>query len=87
MLGRVKLGHTLLTGDQGSFNQTTAWNLNQTLVTVVRDTCTTTVPPAPNIVVTVMGPRVQAYVLGQAKFTRAYVYGLKERYGPTIFLP
>ena len=32
MLGRVKLGNTLLTCDQGNFNGT--------LVTVVRDTCT-----------------------------------------------
>ena len=47
MLGRVKPDNTLLTCDQGNFNQITAWGRNQTLVTVVRDTCTTTVPPAP----------------------------------------
>ena len=45
MHGRVKLGNTLLTCDQGNFNQITARSWNQTLVTVVRDTCTTTVPP------------------------------------------
>ena len=50
MLGRVKLDNTLLTCDQGNFNQITARSRNQTIVTVVRDTCTTTVPPAPQIV-------------------------------------
>ena len=48
MLGRVKLNNTLLTCDQGNFNQITARGRNRTLVTVVRDTCTTTVPPAPS---------------------------------------
>ena len=47
MLGRVKLGNTLLTCDQGNFNQITARGRNRTLVTAVKDTCTTTVPPAP----------------------------------------
>ena len=46
MLGRVKLGNTLLTCDQGNFNQITACSRNRTLVTVVRDTCTITVPLA-----------------------------------------
>ena len=46
MLGRVKLNITLLTCDQGNFNQITAWSRNRTLVTGVRDTCTTPVPPA-----------------------------------------
>ena len=48
-LGRVKLDNTLLTCDRGNFNQITARSRNQTLVTVVRDTCITTVPPAPRI--------------------------------------
>ena len=43
--GRVKLDNTLLTCDQGNFNQITARSRNRTLVTVVRDMCTTTVPP------------------------------------------
>ena len=47
MLGRVKLDNTLLTFDHGNFNQITAWSRNQTLVIVVRDTCSTTVPPVP----------------------------------------
>ena len=46
MLGRVKLDNTLLTCDQGNFNQITTWSQNQALVTMVRDMCTTTVPPA-----------------------------------------
>ena len=46
MLGRVKLDITLLTCDQGNFNQISARSRNRTLVTVVRGTCTTTVPPA-----------------------------------------
>ena len=45
MLGRDKLDNTLLTCDQGNFNQITVRSRNRTLVTVVRDTCTTTVPP------------------------------------------
>ena len=49
MLGRVKLGNTLLTCDQGNFNQITARSRNRTLVTVVRDMYTTTVPPAPQV--------------------------------------
>ena len=36
MLGGVKLDSTLLTCDQGNFNQITARSWNQTLVTVVR---------------------------------------------------
>ena len=47
MLGRVKLDNTLLECDQGNFSQITAQSWDQTLVTVVRNTCTTTVPPAP----------------------------------------
>ena len=43
----VKMDDTLLTRDQDNFNQITARSRNQALVTVVRDTCTTTVPPAP----------------------------------------
>ena len=46
-LGRVKLENTLLTCDKGNFNQIAALSRNRTLVTVVRDTCTTTVPPTP----------------------------------------
>ena len=38
MLGRDKLDSTLLTCDQGNFNQITARSRNRTLVTVVRDT-------------------------------------------------
>ena len=48
MLGRVKLDNTLLTCDQGNFNQITARSRALTQVTVVRDTCTTTVPAAPH---------------------------------------
>ena len=44
MLGGVKLDNTLLTCDKGNFNQITAWSRNRTLVTVVRDMCTTTGP-------------------------------------------
>ena len=50
MLGRDKLDNTLLTCDQGNFNQITARSRNQTLVTVVRDMCPTSVPPAPRLV-------------------------------------
>ena len=46
MFGRVKLDNNLLTCNQGNFNQITARSRNRTLVTVVRDTCTSTVPPA-----------------------------------------
>ena len=46
MLGRVKVNNTLPTCDQGNFNQITARSRNRTQVTVVRDTCTTTVSPA-----------------------------------------
>ena len=49
MLGRVKLDNTLLTCDQANFYQINARNRNWTLVTVMRDTCTTTVPPAPRV--------------------------------------
>ena len=48
MLGGDKLDNTLLTCDQGNFNQITARNRNRTLITVVRDMCTTTVPPTPH---------------------------------------
>ena len=44
MLGRVKLNNTFLTCDKGDFNQRAPWSQNQIHVTVVRDTCTTTVP-------------------------------------------
>ena len=44
MLGRVELDNTLLTCDQGNFNQIATWSRDRTLITVVRDTCTTTVP-------------------------------------------
>ena len=47
MVGRDKLDNTLLTSNQGNFNQITAQSQNRTLVTVVRNTCTTAVPPAP----------------------------------------
>ena len=47
MFGRDKLDNTLLTCDQGNLNQITTRSRNRTLVTVVKDTCTTTVPPAP----------------------------------------
>ena len=47
MLGRVKQDNTLLTCDQGNFSQITARSRNRTQVTVVRDVCTITVPPAP----------------------------------------
>ena len=40
---------TFLTYDQGNFNQITARSRTQTLVIVVRDTCTTTVPLTPVI--------------------------------------
>ena len=47
MLGGVNIDKTLLTCDQGNFNEITAWSRNRILVTVVRGKCTTTVPPAP----------------------------------------
>ena len=47
MFGRVKLDNTLLTCDKDNFNQVTARSRKRTLVTVVRDMCTTTVSPAP----------------------------------------
>ena len=40
---------TLLTYNQGNFNQITARSRNGTLVRVVVDMCTTTMPPAPPI--------------------------------------
>ena len=46
MLGRAKLDNILLTFDQGKFNLITTRSRNRTIVTVVRDTCTSTVPPA-----------------------------------------
>ena len=49
MLGRVTLDNTLLTCDKGNFNQITAGSRNRILVTVVRDTCTTTLPQAPRL--------------------------------------
>ena len=47
MPGRVKLDNTLLTCNQGNFNQITARRQNRTLFTAVRDTCTIAVPPVP----------------------------------------
>ena len=47
MLGRDKFNKTLLRCGQDNFNQITAWIRGRTLVTVMRDTCTATVPPAP----------------------------------------
>ena len=61
MLGRVKLDNTLLACDQGNFNQITAWSRNQTLVIVVRDTYTTTVPPAP--------PKMDALLTSSAAYS------------------
>ena len=46
MLGKDKLENTLLTCHQSNFNQITTLSLNRTLITVVRYTCTITVPPA-----------------------------------------
>ena len=46
VLGRIKLNNTLLTCEQGNFNQVIARSRNLIPVTVVRDTCTTTVPPS-----------------------------------------
>ena len=46
MLGRVKLDNTLLTCDQGNFNEITARGRNRTLVTVVRDMCTFVARPS-----------------------------------------
>ena len=43
-----KQDNTVLTYDQGNFNQITTRSRNRTLVTIVRDTCTATVPPAPH---------------------------------------
>ena len=48
MLGGYKLDNILFTCEQGNLNQITARSRNPTLVTVVRDTCTTTVPLAPH---------------------------------------
>ena len=48
LLYRVKQDNAFLTYDQGNFNQTTARSRNRTRVTVVKDACTTTVPPAPH---------------------------------------
>ena len=47
MFGRDKLDNILLTCDQGNFNQITECCRNRTPITLVKDTCTTTVPPAP----------------------------------------
>ena len=49
MLRRVKLDHTLLTCDQGNFNQITARSQSKTLVTVVRDMCPAALPSVPPI--------------------------------------
>ena len=51
VVGRVELDSTLPTCEQGNFSQVTARNRNRILVTVVRDTRPTTVPPAPPKVV------------------------------------
>ena len=42
MFGKVKLDNNLLTSDRGNFNQIIARSMNRTVVTVVRDTRTTT---------------------------------------------
>ena len=55
MFGRVKLDNTLLTCDQDNFNQITAQSRNRTLVTVVRDMYTTTVPPALPVIQFIQG--------------------------------
>ena len=47
ILVRVKLGNFLFIFGQSNLNHTTVWSWNRTLVTVARDRCTTTVPPAP----------------------------------------
>ena len=47
MLAGVKLYNILLTCDKGRFHQITAWSQDQTLLTVMGDRYTTTVPPAP----------------------------------------
>ena len=52
MFGRVKLDNTLLTCDQANFNHIIARSWNLTRVTVVKDTCTTTVPPVPVVSIT-----------------------------------
>ena len=46
MLGTVKLDNTLPLSDQRNVNQITAQSRNPTVVTVVRDTCATIMPPA-----------------------------------------
>ena len=48
MLSGDKQDNTLLTCNQGNFNQTTARSWNQTLVIVVRHACAITVTPAPH---------------------------------------
>ena len=45
MLGKDKLDNTLFTCDQGYFNQITTRSRNLTLVTMVKDTFATSVPP------------------------------------------
>ena len=49
MLATVKLDNSLLTCDQGNFNQITARSRKRTLVTVVGDTCTTTAISTPKV--------------------------------------
>ena len=61
MLGRVKLDNTLLTCNKGNFYQITRWSRIQALVTMVRDTCSTTVPPAAPKPVSKSMPNVSAY--------------------------
>ena len=53
----VKLDNNLLTCGHGNFNQITARRWNQTLVTVVRDTCTTILTAAPHLYIRMWGKR------------------------------
>ena len=77
MFGRVKLDNTLLTCDQGNLNQITAWSLNQTLVTVVRDTCTVTVPSTPQLICLMCSTELWIYV-GSWQRTKQVVLITKE---------
>lgn len=49
MFSTVKQDNTILTCDKGSFNQIRARGWNRTLVKLVRDSCTTTLPPEEGI--------------------------------------
>ena len=58
----VELDNTPLTCDQGNFNLITGQCQNQTLVTLVEDTHTTTLPPAP--------PPAHPSNIGKLQFTK-----------------